>query len=92
MPFVALLIANHLGGLHGAFEWAGDDDVNLHLEGEEHARHEHALVLAFFDEGSLGIECWVFARDAGIGVAHQVEIHGVRMGKGLQWPALLTQR
>jgi hypothetical protein len=53
---VAELGAHELRGLQGALQRAGDDDIHLHLEGAEDARHQHALFLAFFDEAALGVE------------------------------------
>jgi len=79
---VAELGADKLRGLQGALEGAGDDDIDLHLEGAQHARHQHALVLAFLDEAPLGVECGVLAEDSGIGVAHEVEDHSEMSGGG----------
>jgi len=69
--------ADELGGLAGAFEGAGDDDVDLDLESGEDSGHEHALLLAFFDQAAFGVKERVFTGDAGIGVTHQVEVHTV---------------
>lgn len=82
--FVAQLGADKLRGLEGALEGAGDDDVNLHLEGAEDAGHQHALVFSFLDEGPLGVESRVPAGHSGIGVAHQVEVHRVGSGE-VKW-------
>jgi len=68
--FIAELGADKLGGLKGAFERAGDDDVHLNFERGENARHEHALLFSLFDEGSLAVKDWIVARDACIGVPH----------------------
>jgi hypothetical protein len=35
-------------------------------------------LLAFFDQAALGIKDGIFSGDASIGVAHEIEIHGVR--------------
>ena len=72
---VAQLGADELRRLQGALQRAGDDDVHLHLERAQHARHQHALLLAFFDEAPLGVESGVLAAKSGIGVAHEVEDH-----------------
>jgi hypothetical protein len=77
---VAELGADKLRGLQGALERAGDDDVHLHLEGAQHARHQHALLLAFLDQAALGVESGVLAEQSGIGVAHEVEDHGEQSG------------
>ena len=67
---VTQLRADKLRGLQGALEGAGDDHVHLHLERAQHARHQHALVLAFLDEAPLGIEGGILAAKSSIGVAH----------------------
>ena len=36
----------------------------------QHARHQHALLLAFLYKGALVIEFEIFARNAGVGMAH----------------------
>jgi len=75
--FVAKLRADKLGGLEGALERAGDDDVDLHLERREKPRHEHALLFSLFDEGSFAIKDVIFASQACIGVPHQVKVHRI---------------
>ena len=39
--------------------------------------HQHALLLAFFDEPSFGVQQRIFTGNAGVGMTHQVEIHKV---------------
>jgi len=67
---VAHLGADKLCGLERTLEGAGDDDVDLHLEGAENARHEHALLFSFFDEAAPGVKKGVIASESGVGVAH----------------------
>lgn len=66
----AELCGDKLSGLHGALEGAGDDDVDLDLEGAQEARHQHALVFALLDESALDVKDGVFAAESGAGVAH----------------------
>jgi len=75
LGFVSELGADKLRRLQCPLEGAGDDDINLDLEGAEDSRHQHALVLSLFDEGPLSVKDWISAGDSGIGVAHQIEIH-----------------
>src|ERR1700756_5202187 len=72
---VTHLRAHKLSGLQGAFERTGDDDVDLHTERAEHPGDQDALVLAVFDQGAFGVQRRIVARDSGIGMTHQVEIH-----------------
>jgi hypothetical protein len=74
---------HELGGLAGTFERAGDDDVDLHLERSQDAGHEHALLLAFFDQAAFGVKYGIFAWDARIRVAHEIEVHGVSADQNL---------
>jgi len=76
LGIVAKLIANKLGCLQSALERAGDDDVWLDFEGAEEPAHEHALLFAFGDEATFGIEFCALTRNTGVGVTHQVEVHG----------------
>jgi len=78
--FEADLSGHELGGLAGALERARDDDVDLNLERSQDAGHQHALLLAFFDQSALGVEDGIFAWDARVCVAHEIEIHGVQPG------------
>jgi len=64
-----------LGCLPRSLERAGDDDIHLHLEPGEDTGHQHALLLAFLDQAALDVEKWIFARNASICVAHEIEIH-----------------
>jgi len=55
LAFVAHFISDQGGGLHGAFERAGNDDLDLHAEGCESAADEAALLDAVFVERALFI-------------------------------------
>ena len=79
---VAKLGADKLCGLKSPLQGARDDHVHLHLEGAQHARHQHALVFAFLDEAPLGVENGVLAEHSGTGVAHEVEDHSEEFGEG----------
>ena len=72
---------DELGGLTSSLERAGDDDVNLRFETSQDSGHQHALLLAFFDQAALGIEDRIFAGDASVCVAHEIEIHGFNRAK-----------
>ncbi len=87
LGLVAELGADKLRGLQGALERAGDDHIDLDVEGAEGAGHQHALLLAFFDKGALGIQGGIFAPDARVSVAHEIENH--RVGWGLPVGRLL---
>src|SRR6202034_931750 len=50
----ANLSSNELGRLTRALERAGDDDVDLSLESGQNSGHQHALLLAFFDQAPFG--------------------------------------
>jgi len=77
---VAQLSGDKLRRLKGALQGARDDYIHLHFECVHNAGHQHALVLALFDEGSLGVESGIVTSDSGVGVAHEVEVHGVGSG------------
>ena len=76
LAVVAKLIADELGGLQSALEWAGDDDVGLDFEGAEEPAHEHALLFAFGDETAFGIELCALTRNTGVRMTHEVQVHG----------------
>lgn len=78
--FEANLSSNELGRLTRALERAGDDDVDLSLESGQNSGHQHALLLAFFDQAPFGVKDGIFARDARICVAHEIEVHEVQPG------------
>jgi len=73
--FIAQLRTHKLRCLQGALERAGDDNVELDLEGGEHARHEHALLFSVLDQSPLGVEGRVFAAESSVSVTHQVKVH-----------------
>ena len=67
--FVSGLGGDELGGLLGALERAGDDEIEVELEGVEDVGELQALGLAVLVEGTLDVENWIGAADAGAGVA-----------------------
>lgn len=75
LSFITELIPYELCGLEGSFERAGHDDVWLDLQSAEKPSHQHALFFALGDEAALGIELRTFARNSGVGMTHQVEVH-----------------
>jgi hypothetical protein len=75
LGLVTHLGTHKLGGLQGALERAGDYNVDLHLEGVEHPRHQHALFFSLFDEAALAIEGRIAASKSSVGVAHEIEVH-----------------
>jgi len=90
---IAELGSDKLGGLHGALERAGDDDVDLDLEGAQHAGHQHALVLAFLDEAPLGVESGILSKHSCTGVTHQVEDHSESFGgEPVRWSSGTRRR
>jgi len=76
LAFIAEFIANELGGLKGALQRTGNDDVGLNLQGSQEAPHEHALFFAFGDESAFGIELCAFPGNTGVCMTHEIEIHG----------------
>ena len=75
---VAGLGADEGGGLEAALEGAGDDQVELNVERVEDVGELEAVALAFFVEGTFGVEERVGAACAGAGVAKNEEIHRLR--------------
>ena len=61
LGFVAGLGADEGGGLEAALERARDDEVELEVQGVQHVRELEAVALAFFVEGTLGVEEWIRA-------------------------------
>ena len=61
LGFVAGLGPDERGGLEAAFEGAGDDEVELDVQGVEHVRELEAVPFAFFIEGAFGVDYWVGA-------------------------------
>ena len=78
LRLVAHLGADQRGGLHGALQRAGDDEVELELHGVEDMGELEAVALAVLVEGTLVVEDGIGALDAGAGVAQNVEIHRAR--------------
>src|SRR5207302_4586670 len=56
LGFVAGLGADQRCGLEGAFEGAGDDQVELDVERVEHVSELEAVLLACFIERAFGVE------------------------------------
>jgi len=75
---VAHLCADERGGLHGALQGAGDDEVELELHGVEDMGELEAVALAVLVEGTLVVEDRVGALHAGAGVAQDIEVHRAR--------------
>ena len=75
LAFVSEFIADKLRGLERTLQGAGNNDIGLDFEGAKHAPHHHALLFAFRDEASFGVELNALAGNSSIGMAHQVEIH-----------------
>jgi len=67
--FVAGLGGDELGGLHGALEGAGDDEIEAEIEGIEDVGELQALSLAVLVEGALDVEEGIGSAGAGAGVA-----------------------
>ena len=75
LGFVAGLGADERGGLEAALERAGDDEVELNVQGVQDMGELEAVFFAFLIEGALerrGLGC---TPDAGAGVAKDEEIH-----------------
>ena len=56
LRFVAGLGADERGGLQAALEWAGDDEVELDVQGVQDMGELEAVALAFLVEGALEVE------------------------------------
>jgi len=56
LGFVAGLGADERGGLEAALERAGDDEVELDVQGVEHMRELEAVLFACLIEGAFGVE------------------------------------
>ena len=63
-------VADKLGGLERALQWAGNNNVGLNFERAEHAPHDHALLFALRDEPTLRVELRALAGNSSIGMAH----------------------
>ncbi len=69
LGLVAGLGADKGGGLEAALEGAGDDEVELNVEGVEDVGELEAVPLALLVEGPLGVEDRVGSARSGAGVA-----------------------
>jgi len=67
--------SHELCRLQGAFQGAGDDQVDLHIERGQHTSHQHALVFAFLDQAAFVVKQGISANQTGIRVTHKVKIH-----------------
>jgi hypothetical protein len=77
LGLIAGLSADERGGLEAAFEWAGDDKVELDVQRIEDVSELNAVLLAFFIEWAFGVEERIFARLTGAGVAKNEQIHSL---------------
>jgi hypothetical protein len=68
LGFVADLGADERGGLEAALEGAGDDEIELDVEGIEDMGKLHAVALAFLVERTFGVEEGIDAPGTGTGV------------------------
>ena len=75
--FVAGLGADERCGLEAALEGAGDDEVELDVQGVQHVRELEAVLLAFFVEGALDVEEGIRTSESGAGVSKNIEIHNL---------------
>ena len=66
--FVASLGGDELGGLLSALERAGDDEIEVEIEGVEDVGKLKALGLAVLIDGTLEVEERIGARTTGAGV------------------------
>jgi hypothetical protein len=80
LAFIPKFIADELGGLQGALQRAGNDDIRLDLEGAQHTSHDHALFFAFRDKPPFGVELDALAGNTSIGMTHEVEVHNREAG------------
>ena len=78
--------ADQRGGLEGALEGAGDDAVELDIQGVEEAADEKALLLSFLIEGPLDIYNGVGAACSRAGMTKNIEIHSGRSACGPRPP------
>ncbi len=77
LGFVAGLGADERGGLEAALEGAGDDEVELDVQGVQDVRELETVLLAFFIEGALEVECRIRAPQTGTGVSKDKQIHSL---------------
>ncbi len=89
---VAGLVADQRRGLQRAFERAGNDAVELHIQRAEKAADEEGLLLAFLIEGALDVNQGIGTARAGAGVAEDVKVHNrfIEMTIQLRFQELLT--
>jgi len=77
LGLVAGLGADERGGLQGAFERAGDDEVELDVQRVQHMGELEAMLFAFLVEGTLLVQGWVGTAKSGAGVAEEENIHNL---------------
>jgi hypothetical protein len=77
LRFVAGLGAYEGGGLQAALERAGDDKVELDVQGVQHMGKLEAVFFAFLVEGTFLVQGWVSAAKSGAGVAEDKNIHNL---------------
>ncbi len=76
--FISGLCSHQGCRLQGAFQWAGDNAVELHLQGIQYAADQETLRFSFLIERAFLIEFRVGASLSGVGVAEKIQIrHGV---------------
>jgi hypothetical protein len=72
---VAGLCADERGSLEAALEGAGDDEIELNVEGIEDVGELQAVLLAFLVEGAFEVELGIGAACACAGMPEDEEIH-----------------
>jgi hypothetical protein len=72
LGFVAGLGTDEGCGLKAALEGAGDDEVELDIEGVQDVCELKAVLLALFVEGTLDVEEWIGTARSCAGVAENV--------------------
>jgi hypothetical protein len=75
LGFVAGLVGNEGGGLEAALEWAGDDEIEVDVEGIEDVGELEAVALTLFVEGTFDVENRVGTGCAGARVPEDKEVH-----------------
>ena len=79
---VADLRAHQRGRLQCALERAGDDQIELNLQGVQVPADQQALLLAFLVEGTFDVDQRIRAADSGAGMTKDIKVHGF-FGSGL---------
>jgi hypothetical protein len=75
LGLVAGFGGDELGGLERSLERAGDDEVEVDLEGVEQMGEVQAVLLSLSIERTLEIEEWIGAAGSGAGVTENEQIH-----------------